>query len=188
MGSPKALLPINGEPALIHVAKFFAFRFKLDVFATLPPSLLVDQELRMQAEIFGLQLGHNFYPELGYWGSIKTIVQEISPWADGLIINPIDAPGLSPKLVNMMLSLAKNNFNPKIIVPYIYCLAGHPVYLSAYFFADLCGTSYTSLVSVIKANHRSILRLYWQDSRILLNLNTRNQWHLLQLQCYQNCD
>ena len=171
MGYPKALLPIDGDYAVISLAKTL-FYYRLKTWITLPYFLYKNHQLRHQLALYDTRLCLNAYDQEGFSGSIKTVLEH-SVDSDGIIIIPVDAPYLSPSLLLSMITLARCfRTRPTILVPYAYGLAGHPVYFSHHFFADLFkGHILGGPRGIIQRSEKYVHRILWSDARIVKNLN-----------------
>lgn len=174
MGSYKALLPIYETLAIYHLAEQFSRIKPHRLFLTLPVALLLDTELRENLSVFQSDIRTNRYPECGYGGSIKTVVEEGQKDLDGIIISPVDSPLPSSALLFAIINLATHlDDEPTIIVPYYQTKPGHPVYLSKHFFPNLLnGCEMGGMKAIIDANKKSAHAIFWPDARILLNLNS----------------
>lgn len=170
MGYPKALLPINGDYAVVSLAKILAQR--LELFITLPHFLLKQPRLRSLLALYGAQVYPNHYEHEGFSGSIRTVLEKVKG-ADGIVIIPVDTPFLTPSLLLALINIAAfHKKTPHIIIPYAYCLPGHPVYFSRHFFKELIrGHKLGGPRAIIKRNQKYVHRIFWSDARILHNLN-----------------
>ena len=168
MGSHKALLHFRGQSLLTYSAEQFLSVTKL-VLTTLPPTLVASIALNPDAP--PIKKICNNYPDLGYFGSIKSAVLQCMDTTDGLFITPVDAPVIDRALILAMASMAKHACS-QIIVPYFHHRAGHPVYISRHFFDDLLhfagGFGLQEFIAQRKDNERAI---FWPNQQILANLN-----------------
>ncbi len=148
------------------------FRARLSTYLTLPGFLLADQHFRTELTIYQAHLCLNHYENLGYSGSIRTVIEQ-SSCAQGILILPVDAPKLSHALLLIMLNLIKkSNDRPAIIVPYANLSPGHPAYFSRHFFEALIKSHHQGGPRhVIAQNKQCVHRLFWPDARILQNFN-----------------
>lgn len=167
MGLPKIYMPLGNETALSWSVRMLSSL--QTIFVTLPPAI----RMSFSSEIIGFNVKglSNFYPVLGYAGSIKSAIEFFSPM-DGLVILPIDSPVASRTLVHVMLAMARMHEGPVIIVPISRGLHGHPVYVSRHFFSYFARENVLSLRELIRENSRYVSPLHWPDERILCNLNT----------------
>ncbi|MCA9509007.1 MAG: nucleotidyltransferase family protein [Myxococcales bacterium] len=169
MGFPKVLLPYDGDNIAISPLKFL-WALRIKTFLTLPDFLLHNKQFCDYLSMFDILIRANRYPNLGFSGSIKTVLAE-NKKTQGLLIFPIDAPFFSRSLLNAFITTIDFNW-PIIAVPHFYQAAGHPVYFSEHFFKALIhADSIGGPHAVIRRNKKYVRRILWPDSRILWNLN-----------------
>jgi CTP:molybdopterin cytidylyltransferase MocA len=185
MGTHKALTPLYGTYAICYSAQKICSINLHQIFVTLPCTLVIDPDIREMLAHFHTKILSNYYPELGYAGSIKTVLEECAKDSDGILIDPVDSPIFSKKLLHTMISLANIHHDiPLIIVPHFILQAGHPVYFSKEFFTDLQNSIQQGGIRTLIASHKKHIRaLLWPDPHILLNLNSHgdiSQWRLQQ--------
>lgn len=167
MGLPKIFMPLGNETALSWSVRMLSSL--QTVFVTLPPAI----RMNFSSEMIGFNVKWlaNVYPDLGYAGSIKTVI-ELFPPMSGLMILPVDSPVASRLLVHVILAMARRHEGPVIIVPISRGLHGHPVYVSRHFFSYFAPENVLSLRELIRENSRHVSPLHWPDEKILCNLNT----------------
>jgi CTP:molybdopterin cytidylyltransferase MocA len=118
----------------------------------------------------------NYFPELGYSGSILTALEFFGE-VDALLITPIDCLGAEKELIEIILKHAQNCLQPKIIVPYFKNKPGHPVIFSKHFFkyfkifAELGGPKI-----LIKKNATHLVKIPWHNKNIISNFNHPKQY------------
>jgi CTP:molybdopterin cytidylyltransferase MocA len=172
MGFHKALLSIQGKTTLCWSLEQLHGAGLKDVYVTLPPALVVDSSLRMLITTFGGQVASNWYPQQGYAGSIRTILEIHKSLLDGIIVTPVDSPIFSKKLLVTMIKCATLNKTPKLIVPHFYERPGHPVYLSHHFLGELISEKHQGGIRALIHHHKSrVCAVFSSDKRVLLNLN-----------------
>lgn len=170
LGSPKALRPFNGQPAVYFLAHKISILHPQKIFVTLPVSLLGSIEWPHDIQKLPLAIRFNRFPGLGYAGSIKTVFSEENN-SDGILITPIDAPYFSKSLLLTLRALATLK-TKAIVIPCFFGQKGHPVYLSKDFFFELKTKNYPEgLRSVVKKHESYIKLLFWPEKNILINLN-----------------
>lgn len=170
MKFPKALLPLNGETAASSLAKTL-FKHRLKTYLTLPDFLLRDQHFLATLRLYQPHICRNNYDHLGFSGSIKTVLEK-APGASGILITPVDTLHLSSALVQCLLNLVTHTLaKATILVPYAQMKPGHPVYFSRHFFQDLKNCHREGPAGLITQNKECVTRVFWPDTRILLNLN-----------------
>lgn len=182
LNNAKALTKLGGQTAIDFSAEKISQAFPKKLFITLPNNLLIDDNNRITVEKYKANIRPNRFPHLGFFGSIKSILQEVSLNVDGILITPVDSPIFSKTLIKAMLALAYlHHHNPSIVVPHFYGAPGHPIYLSKDFFGDIKSTQYDNagLSSLVMANRRFVHALFWSDAKILINMNTVDDWQQL---------
>ena len=182
MGAPKALIPIGGEPALVKLARVFNQALIQQINITLPRYLLAHDGLKNLLTTMPVKNMPNFYDAHGYAGSIKTVIEKLSPSCDGILITPVDSPFVSSSLIRSIINLVEFIYLQDIIkVPKYYMSAGHPVYLSKKYFPKLKNCfELGGLNAFIAQNYQQVKILYWPDKLIGANLNSRQDLSLTQ--------
>ena len=175
MGFDKALLAIDNQPAVIFSARVLSAIDPALLFATLPQHLLKDDALTASLARYGCQSIANVYASAGYSGSIMSVLQLLPANIDGLLITPVDSPIACASLVKAMIKTAALRKDAAtIIVPYHRDHPGHPVYFSKHFFKRLGECHHSGGPRSVITNHQNaVLKFFWPDDRILLNLNRR---------------
>lgn len=184
MGIDKALLPIFGDPLLVHSAKVIASLKPLKLVITLSDSLFDNSDVKRDLSALGANIVKNSYPHLGYIGSIKTALHDVDNNLDGILILPVDNPLFSTSLIASMLACSRDRTNPNIVVPHFYVHAGHPVYLSKDFFHELKTRALDGLRLFIAKHKQFMHAFFWPDARLLLNLNTPRDILLCRRECF----
>jgi|GEM_PF-3410259 len=176
LGCHKALMPVAGQTAIHHSARMLARINVSKLYITLPRELLLNRDLRLDWP--NTTILPNFYPRLGYAGSIRTVIKCDGAHHDGILIMPVDSPIFCRQLLYTMINLAQAlSPDPTVIVPYFYALPGHPVYISKHFFLALLRChEHGGLRSVIAAHKKCAHAIFCTDARISLNLNTKIDW------------
>lgn len=177
MGYPKALMSIHNMPAVSFLAQAFRMEGIFKTTVTLPSSIMLQEALALELASHRAQMEPNHFPELGYAGSIKTVLHLAVNNIDGLIINPVDAPFTTRSLIRAIINLAHiGEEKPKLIVPYHANLPGHPVYVSRVFLRHFAEEKVPpSLRDLLSQNAQCVKKIFWPDPRILLNINNTNE-------------
>lgn len=177
LGFDKACMSIYNKPAVLLSLEAFSRINPTQLFVTLSAKLIFQSKLCQRILNFNARILLNHYPQYGYAGSIKTVMENVSCDTDGILVTPVDSPIFCPHLLSLMISYARNyQSQPMIIVPYYKALAGHPVYLSKHFFHKLKEDSLHGLNALINANQLYRQAIAWPDARLLLNLNRPNDY------------
>lgn len=176
MGYPKALLPIRHEPAAIVLTQFLS-RLGMKTYVSLPRFLLQDRLFCQKLSISGTEVLANRYDELGYSGSIKSVMAIAPQESPGIFILPVDTPLLSASLFYLMFNLVRMRFfEPQIVLPHYYHSSGHPIYFSSHFFGELQKLQ-KGPAALVNIYEKCVHRLWWPDARILANLNYPKDWN-----------
>jgi molybdenum cofactor cytidylyltransferase len=182
MGTPKALLEWRGLPLLSHqLQQIQRSRLKecvvvlgKDAGRLLP---LVDAPMRP-----GWKSRPVYNPRYseGKCASIQAGLAAVATPPDGIVIASVDQP-LDAALLNALLHAADSEWEKceaagrrGIIVPAFHGRPGHPPLFCGSLFGELMGISEETqgLKAVVRRNPARVLHLPWDDSGVLLNLNT----------------
>ena len=182
MGTPKALLEWRGQPLLSHqiqqvqksrVSECFVVLGK-DAERLLP---LVRSSMRP-----GWKARPVYNPRYreGKCASVQAGLTAVATPPDGILVASVDQP-LDVELLNALLSTAETEWEKcdaagrrSIIVPAFHGRPGHPPLFRGSLFAELMGISEEThgLKAVVRRTPARVMHLPWDDSGILLNLNT----------------
>jgi CTP:molybdopterin cytidylyltransferase MocA len=175
MGFPKALMPIEGEPALLKLTRVFCKAQQENIYIILPESLLENLAIIKLRIDYPVKILINYYYNYGFAGSIKTALELIlDKNYDGLFITPVDAPFLDLRLIQVITNLAHDK-PEKIIIPSYTALPGHPVYIPKKFFYELNNyLGIKNLRNFLKHKSNFLLYLAWHNKNILANINTHS--------------
>jgi CTP:molybdopterin cytidylyltransferase MocA len=179
LNNAKALSLIGGQNAIDFSAEKISRLFPNKLFITLPNNLLMNENIRITVEKHNAEIRPNRFAHLGLLGSIKSILIEAYKNMDGLLITPVDSPIFSKRMIEAMINLATiYRHRPLIVIPHFYWRPGHPIYFSNDFFDDLMSAQGENarLSSFVEYSRRFIYALFWADAKILVNLNTVDDW------------
>lgn len=169
MGMPKALCHINGKPAISFLAEQFARACDCEIFITLPDEMIAS--LRPWSLPTKTRVLANRFHHLGYFGSIKTVVEHCHD-LDGLFITPVDVPACDVKLIRTM-ALVLSLRSTCVVVPHFFHCAGHPVLLSRHFFKEILEWQNSGgLRGFICEHEQRRCALMWPDAYITGNINS----------------
>lgn len=175
MGFPKALMPLNDQPAIVYLSQQLHI-LNLPILITLPENLFNNKNLMNSLNQQNTFLSTNIYEKNGFLGSIQTAIKT-SNIHTGLIIIPIDLFFIDLKLIQRIISLAKFN---SFIMPYYYHLAGHPFFIGKKFFLSFMRAQQgESACTIIEQNKKYARGLFWPNQRILQNINCLKSFRLM---------
>lgn len=182
MGTSKALLPWRGQPLLSHQIQQVQKSRLSECFVVLGKDAerllpLVHSPMRP-----GWKARPVYNPRYreGKCASIQAGLAAVATPPDGILVASVDQP-LKTELLNALLRAAESEWEKcdaagrhTIIVPAFHGRPGHPALFHASLFAELMGIGEETqgLKAVVRRNPARVLHLPWDDSGILLNLNT----------------
>ena len=178
MGTPKALLRGgDGTTLLAHQAALLH-----DAGCT-PIAAVVgcdEEEIRAAHAEFEIDWVESLQWEQGQFFSVQAALREAhEDEANGVILLPIDAAGVSAAVVAALLETALRNPHLEAIVPEFEGRGGHPIFLSKAFcrallMLDPASDEARLDLQLAKSSH--VLRLPVNDPQILANINTMEEW------------
>ncbi len=151
MGTPKALLPLDGETFLDRLIRLFS------QVAIRPIVVLGHQAAQIQS---GIQRGAeaafvmNPDPERGMLSSLQCGLQAVAPEADAVMFTPVDHPNLESSTLEKLIG----HFNAgraAVIVPTFQADHGHPVLIARPLIAELLALNATAQASDVIHRYRS---------------------------------
>jgi len=182
MGTPKALLEWRGQPLLSHQIQQVQKSRVNECFVVLGK----DAELLLPLVRSPMRPGWKARPVYnplyreGKCASIQAGLAAVATPPDGILVASVDQP-LDAELLNALLSTAEIEWEKcdaagrrSIIVPAFHGRPGHPPLFRGSLFAELMGISEEThgLKAVVRRTPARVMQLPWDDSGILLNLNT----------------
>jgi molybdenum cofactor cytidylyltransferase len=182
MGTPKALLEWRGQPLLSHQIQQIQRSRLTECFVVLgreAERLLPLVRSSMRPGWKARPVYNPRYGE-GKCASIQAGLAAVAAPPDGILVASVDQP-LDSALLNALLRAAEVEWEKceaagrrSIIVPAFRGRPGHPPLFCASLFAELMGISEETqgLKSIVRRNPARVMYLSWEDSGILLNLNT----------------
>lgn len=184
MGSPKALLPLLGEPLLAsHLQRFQALDIPVMVVLGYHAAQIVEQLPHVSSVAVW-----NPQPEQGQFSSLRcglrAIVGEPSPLqpcteppsdapkARSVLVTPVDVPPVEPAVLQTLLAAASSLPPEKALIPTWQGQAGHPILLgSQLVLSCLVEPPPPHLHAILDASEPH-LRVEVTDPQVVLNLNT----------------
>jgi len=182
MGTPKALLEWRGQPLLSHQIQQVQKSRVNECFVVLGKGaelLLPLVRSPMRPGWKARPVYNPLYRE-GKSASIQAGLAAVATPPDGILVASVDQP-LDVELLNALLSTAETEWEKcdaagrrSIIVPAFHGRPGHPPLFRGSLFAELMGISEEThgLKAVVRRTPARVMHLPWDDSGILLNLNT----------------
>ena len=182
MGTPKALLEWRGQPLLSHQIQQVQKSRVSECFVVLGK----DAERQLPLVRSSMRPGWKARPVYnplyreGKSASIQAGLAAVATPPDGILVASVDQP-LDVELLNALLSTAETEWEKcdaagrrSIIVPAFHGRPGHPPLFRGSLFAELMGISEEThgLKAVVRRTPARVMHLPWDDSGILLNLNT----------------
>lgn len=123
MGAIKALLPIDGLPALAVVLRI------IESAGLLSPIVVLGHDadkIRRTVDLSGCKVVVNEHPDLGLSGSMKLGLSAIEETATGVLVFHVDMPYLAPSTVCALLQAVANG--AALAAPFHEGKRGFPVY------------------------------------------------------------
>lgn len=125
IGSPKALLKINAETFVEHIANILHNSGIQNIIIVAGAHY---EEIQKNVE--NIQVVFNAQHSLGQFSSLQTALREIPKQIDFVIVWPVDLPLVRKETIATLLTATQNQKNP-ITVPAYHGKKGHPVIYSA---------------------------------------------------------
>ena len=182
LGKPKALYEWQGRPWILH---------QLEACARLGiPQVIVvlgHEADRVQAIVSQSQVSYktvtNPNPDLGPFSSLQCGLSVIQS-ATGSFVIPVDVPVPDSTTWSLLQKSAAQHPDSSAVVPVYNTQPGHPVYLSPAFIQKILDLDPRDPESRLDVQIQKLLvkdkvQLPVQNSKILLNLNTPEDWATL---------
>jgi len=168
MGSPKALLPYQGQPFLEHLLEVTSHRNigvrRVVLGAHAEP---IAKAIQLKAD----EIVINEDWEKGQLSSIQAALRSLPPGTDGILLCLIDHPLISSLLVQ---DLIEQFYNAKksIVLPVYEGRRGHPVIFSASLYDELLGAPLeTGARAIVWAHNSDVEEVQTNEEGCVLNLN-----------------
>jgi CTP:molybdopterin cytidylyltransferase MocA len=155
MGTPKALLPLDGETFLDRLIRLFSEAAITP--AITPIVVLGHQAAQIQS---GIQRGAqaafvvNPDPERGMLSSLQCGLKAVPPEAEAVMFTPVDHPNLERSTLEKLIGHFKTARAP-VIVPAFQGEHGHPVLIARALIAELLALPATAQASDVIHRYRS---------------------------------
>jgi molybdenum cofactor cytidylyltransferase len=170
MGTPKALLPLDGETFLDRLIRLFSE-------VAIPPIVVLGpQAAQIQS---GLQRGAqaafvvNPDPERGMLSSLQCGLQAVPPEAEAVMFTPVDHPNLERSTLEKLIGNFKTARAP-VIVPEFQGEHGHPVLIARALMAELLALPATAQASDVIHRYRNQTRyISVDDPAVITDIDNR---------------
>ena len=168
MGSPKALLPYQGQPFLDHLLEITT---RPEIGAR---KIVLGADADSIAKVISLKANEmviNSEWEKGQLSSIQAAIRKLPAGTDGMLLCLIDHPLISSALVEELISQFYKSKKP-IVLPVYEGRRGHPVIFSASLYDELLRASLeTGARAVVWAHASEVEEVPTNEEGCVLNLN-----------------
>ncbi len=175
MGSPKALLQIQGKTFLEHLIQTIhdaGIEQKIVILGHEAETIVqsIDSE-KIQKDFNVIFLINEDYRK-GQLSSIQAAVRGVPKSCDAIMICPIDRPLISLELIKKLIE-AYSKSKPPIVVPIFDAMRGHPIIFSSSLFSELLRAPRdVGARAVVWAHHNEVVEVQTEEEGILLNIDT----------------
>ena len=179
MGSDKALLDIDGIPAIVHILnKILAFSDHIYIVLGDNLDIIKNEVIVYFGNSVAISFIHNELHRKGMFSSVKKGFSSVSG-KNAIMLQLIDQPFISKNVYEELVS----NYDPKYLIAQpsyvkddIKC-SGHPLLFAPEFkYIVLSYSVDAQLSDVIKDNNESRKFIEVNDDSILHNLNTKKEF------------
>ena len=171
MGSPKALLPIDGETFIARIVGVLKQTQIGKVVIVLGHDAA---ELKPRIEHLAAEILINADYKLGQLSSLQVAVRSLRRQADcdGMLVHLVDHPYLKPALVDQMIQSFYDS-KKLIVVPRCGDKRGHPVIFSRELFDELLSAPMDQgAKAVVNAHHGETLEIETDEAGITVDIDT----------------
>ena len=168
MGSPKALLPYQGQPFLEHLLEVTSHR-NIGVRRVVLGAHAEPIAKAIQLEADEIVINEDW--EKGQLSSIQAALRSLPPGTDGILLCLIDHPLISSLLVQDLIEQFYSAKKP-IVLPVYEGRRGHPVIFSASLYDELLRAPFeTGARAVVWAHKSDVEEVQTNEEGCILNLN-----------------
>lgn len=167
LGSPKQLIPWQGTTLLDYTINCIRESGIEDIVLVLGAHA---EKIKKTVNLGELRIVVNVGWQTGKAGSIRAGINAISPSAEGVMIFLCDQPYLTSDLIKAIIQ-AENDTKENIIAPVIGEQIINPVLFKKEVFSDFYLLQGEEGGKNLFKKH-PVLRVPWQDARILLDIDT----------------
>lgn len=177
MGSPKALLKIHDTTFVRHIINTHR-RAGLDKIIVVTGAHSVEVGKHLEHVNVDIIINKNF--EHGQLSSIITGIEAMqSTLPEGVLIHPVDHPGVLPVTIKTLIMKFNEGNNP-IVIPTFEKKRGHPVMFSSRLFDDLLNAPpEVGARFVVRSHENEIAEVEVQDGGIMINVDTPEDYRQL---------
>lgn len=169
MGSPKALLQIQGKTFLEHLVTTLrnAGLYEISVVLGHDPD-----KIRLQLPNLDVRFIINENYQKGQLSSIQAAIKSVPKDCDAIMICPIDRPLVSNGLLQKLTSEFMKRKSP-VVIPIFDAKRGHPIIFSSSLFPELLRAPIdVGARAVVWARHNEVVEVQTEEEGILLNIDT----------------
>ncbi len=169
MGSPKALLQIQGKTFLEHLVATLrnAGLHEISVVLGHDPDKIIAQLPKLDVRFI---INENY--QKGQLSSIQAAIKSVPQDCDAIMICPIDRPLIPPELIKKLIE-AYSKSKPPIVIPIFDAKRGHPIIFSSSLFPEVLRAPYDiGARAVVWAHHNEVVEVQTDEEGILLNIDT----------------
>ena len=196
MGRPKALLPIPCQDArdegMVHSRPLIADQIlRLALAGCAPVACVLGADAGeivpvLQAPVLPplparLIIAFNEDWRRGSFSSLQIGLRSLGEWGRGVILLPLDVPGISPGVFACLCAAAAESLRAPdpaaAIIPVHRGRGGHPLWLAPATAAGLLGEPAEARLDE-RLRAMRVLRIEVADPRVLDNVNTPEEWEI----------
>lgn len=169
MGSPKALLQIQGKTFLEHLVATLrnAGLHEISVVLGHDSDKIIAQLPDLKVDFV---INENY--QKGQLSSIQAAIKSVPKDCDAIMICPIDRPLISPELIKIILEEYSKTKSP-IVIPIFDAKRGHPIIFSSSLFPELMRAPRDiGARAVVWAHHNEVKEVPTEEAGILINVDT----------------
>jgi CTP:molybdopterin cytidylyltransferase MocA len=166
MGQPKALLPLNGTPAILHCLTNLLTIRPLEIIVLLGPD---SDETAAVIEPMSVKVMFNTLPGSDMAKSVRLGYQAMNAQAAGALICLVDQPLVQPDTLKQMV-VAALNAPDRIIIPTYQERRGHPTLFPRALLADIYQGF--NLREIIARHPKKVTLLPVADEGVVLDMDT----------------
>jgi molybdenum cofactor cytidylyltransferase len=171
MGSPKALLPIDGQTFIEKIVAALKQTLVAKVVVILGHNA---EEMKRRIEHLPVEILVNPDYKLGQLSSLQVAVRRLESGTDcdGMLVHLVDHPYIDAKLVDIMIE--RFHASGKLIVlPRHGAKRGHPVIFARKLFGELLAAPMDEgAKAVVNAHRDDTLEIDTQDSGVTVDIDT----------------
>ena len=173
MGSPKALLKIDGKTFLDHVVGVLRSAGIRDIVIVLGADA---DEIRKSLTFDGPIVVNDRWEQ----GQLTSIIAGLGAFPtgelDGVLICPVDRPLMTPPLVRGLLAAFENS-KEKIVVPVFHGRRGHPAIFPRNKFDELRNApAEIGARHLLRENPHDVVEVITEEEGAVINIDTQDEY------------